>query len=68
MEQFKLDRTKLTIRKTSDADESVVFWRTQTIAQRLEAIQFLRLQFHPQLNDPSTRLQRVYRIAQFKKG
>jgi hypothetical protein len=64
MEQFRLDRTKIKISSMQSEEPSVVYWRTQSPIKALEAIQFLRIQFHPELNDPSTRLQRVYRITQ----
>lgn len=66
MENFRLDRTKLTISRLDAQESSTSYWRTCSAEKAIEAIQFLRIQFHPELNDSTTRLQRVYRITQRK--
>lgn len=62
METFRLDRTKLQISSLQAEEPSVRYWKNLPPEKSLEAIQFLRAQLHPEINDPSTRLQRVYRI------
>lgn len=64
MELFRLDRTKLQIQSLHSEEPSVHYWRNQAPEKLIEAIHFLRVQLHPELNDPTTRLQRVYRITQ----
>jgi len=64
MDSFRLDRTKLQIHSLQAEEPSVNYLRSLSDEKRIEAIQFLRIQSHPELNDPSTRLQRVYTITQ----
>ena len=64
MDSFRLDRTKLQIQSLHAEEPSVNYLRSLSDEKRIEAIQFLRIQSHPELNDPSTRLQRVYTITQ----
>ena len=68
MEIFRMDRTKLAVKKMTEVDNSSHFWKNETDNRRIEAIQFLRQQYHPELNDSTTRLQRVYRITQLEKS
>lgn len=68
MENFRLDRTKLHISQMDVQESSPAYWKTCSAEKAIAAIQFLRLQFHPELNDSTTRLQRVYRITQREKN
>jgi hypothetical protein len=67
MDHFRLDRTKFQINTLTAEDSSAVYWRTLPAEKALEAIQFLRLQFHPELNDSTTRLQRIYSITKLEE-
>jgi hypothetical protein len=64
MDSFRLDRSKLQIHSLYAEEPSVHYLRSLSDEKRIESIQFLRIQLHPELNDPSTRLQRVYTITQ----
>lgn len=69
MALFKLDRTVATISNGHSKERTdVSYWKSLPIEKVLEAIQFLRVQYHPDLNDSSTRLQRVYRITKLEKS
>jgi hypothetical protein len=67
MENFRLNRAKLQVSQMGVEEDSSTYWRTYSSEKTLEAIQFLRIQFHPELNDSSTRLQQVYRAPQLSK-
>jgi hypothetical protein len=69
MALLKLDRTVVTI-SNGDSKERTDFsyWKSLPIEKVLEAIQFLRVQYNPDLNDSSIRLQTVYIINKLEKN
>ena len=61
--EFKLDRTAVSIvshEEAAAADRA--FWRSKTVTERLQALEFLRRQFYG-ADRCSARVQRVFEIA-----
>jgi hypothetical protein len=61
-EMFKMNRSAAKIFKKGEEPKSYEYWLTQTRQKRIEAIEFLRQQYH----GTQSRLQRVYRITKLK--
>ena len=47
---------------------NAAYWLTQTVQARIDALEALRRQHYPELNDADLRLQRVCRVTQLKLG
>lgn len=61
-EKFKMDKSSVKVFKKGQEPKSYEYWLTQAPKKRLEAIEFLRQQYH----GTQSRLQRVYRITKLK--
>ena len=61
-EKFKMDRSSAKVFKKGEEPKPFEYWLTQSQQKRLEAIEFLRQQYH----GSQSRLQRVYRITKLK--
>jgi hypothetical protein len=61
-EKFKMDRSSAKVFKKGEEPKPYEYWLTQSPQKRLEAIEFLRQQYH----GTQSRLQRVYRIIKIK--
>ncbi|MCA0363918.1 MAG: toxin secretion, membrane fusion protein [Bacteroidetes bacterium] len=57
-----MDRSSAKVFKIDEEPKSYEYWLTQSPQKRLEAIEFLRQQYH----GAQSRLQRVYRITKLK--
>lgn len=58
MQSFRLDKTVIKIIKNGSEAPASDFWKTQSYADRISAIEFLRKQY----DGTQSRLQRVYRV------
>jgi|FrelakmetLWP11LW_1041352.scaffolds.fasta_scaffold385564_1 hypothetical protein len=64
-ELFKLDKKTISFSKLDDKDDDLEFWLSKTPAERLQAVELLRILIFGY--DPNTeRLQRVFETAEFK--
>lgn len=61
-----MNKAVFAIHKLQDEPKNYVYWLQQTPLQRLEAIEFYRIQYDP--HAAQSRLQRVYRITQLSQG
>lgn len=61
-EKFKMDKSSAKVFKMGEEPKTKEYWMTQSPQRRLEAIEFLRQQYH----GTQSRLQRVYRITKLK--
>ncbi len=65
---FRLDRENIAIQKfplKSQPDDDA-YWKTRSVAERIAAVEFLRMQRHPGYDPATTRLQRI--ITGIKRG
>jgi hypothetical protein len=65
-EGLKVDRSHFAVATLSDPDDSVAWWRTRPVEERLQGIELLRREFY---GDSATceRLQRVLEVAQLER-
>ena len=64
-ELFKLDKKAISFSNLDDKDDDLEFWLSKTPAERLQAVELLRILILGY--DPKTeRLQRVFETAEFK--
>ena len=59
-EKFKMDRSSAKVFKKGEEPKPFGYWLTQSPQKRLEAIEFLRQQYHGY----QSRLLRIYRVTQ----
>ena len=52
----------MTIKRLGQEDPPWMYWRTRPHAERLEAVEKIRKEFHGWTNEPEPRLSRIYRI------
>jgi hypothetical protein len=63
----RMDKTKFSVASLQEATDETTFWRNQTPAARLEALEFLRQVMYGY--DPATdRLQRVLEVVKRAPG
>jgi hypothetical protein len=65
LDEFRLDRTKLTLGTLADAGDEKAYWLSRTPEERLIALESLR-QVAYGYDPDTTRLQRVLEVAQRK--
>ncbi len=63
----------LRIKSIKDSDNDLEYWKSRSVQERIDAIEFLRLQYlqienYPLSKDAKPRLQRVYRVTQQKSN
>jgi hypothetical protein len=64
-ELFRIDRKAISFGTLDSADSDVKYWLSKTAAERLQAVELLRILMYGY--DPNTeRLQRVFETAEFK--
>jgi hypothetical protein len=63
VEDFQLDRTHLSVVRLTDPDDSVEYWLSRPVEERLRAIELLRRTFYG-YTSASEGLQRVLEVAQ----
>jgi len=60
---------ELVVKKVKAADinvnDTLAFWLRKPVAERFEAVEFLRRQMY---DNPTPRLQRVFKIVQYPSG
>ena len=56
------------ITKMSEAQSDVDFWRTRPVAERLRALEEIRIEFHGDEYESESGLQRVFRISKLQQG
>lgn len=66
MMEKRINKAVFAIHKLTDEPKAHVYWLQQTPIERLEAIEFYRIQYDP--HAAQSRLQRVYRITQLTQG
>jgi hypothetical protein len=67
MDEIRLDRTAFSVARLDDPDDSIQFWATRSIEERLTAVELMR-QIAYGYDPFTTRLQRVLEIAQREEG
>ena len=61
---FQLDRTQFSVAQVTDPDDSLTYWLSRPVEERLRALELLRRTFY---GDSATEgLQRVFEVAQLK--
>ena len=61
----RLDRSHFTVARLSDPDDSVSYWLTRPVGERLQALEQLRMTFYG-YTETSARLQRVLEVARIE--
>lgn len=56
--------TKLTLKEASSTEQDLTYWLSKTPEERVEALEYLRRQFHGN----TARLQRTARVIQRSQG
>jgi hypothetical protein len=65
VEEFRLDRTQFSVARLTDPDDSVAYWLSQPVEERLRALEHLRRTFYG-YTSASEGLQRVLEVAQLE--
>jgi hypothetical protein len=60
-----LDRSQFSVARLTDPDDSVAYWLSRPVAERLQALELLRRAFYG--NSASQGLQRVLEVAQLER-
>ena len=67
MDKYRLDRTRFSVGLLGKPSDEKAFWLSQTPAERLRALEYLR-QVTYGYDPDTTRLQRVLEVAQREEG
>jgi hypothetical protein len=62
---LKVDRTKLSVARMTDADDALEYWLSRRVSERLEALELLRRICYGEAA-ATARLQRVLEVAELK--
>jgi hypothetical protein len=65
-EGMKVDRSAFAVVSLTAPDDSVAWWRSRSIGERLQGIELLRRTFYGD-SETGGRLQRVLEVAQLKE-
>jgi hypothetical protein len=65
-EDFRIDRTKLSVVRLTDPDDAVEYWLSRPVEERLRALELLRRTFYG-YTGASERLQRVLEVIQLQQ-
>jgi hypothetical protein len=65
IEGFRLDRTQFSVARLTDPDDSVAYWLSRPVEERLRALELLRRTFYGHASS-SAGLQRVLEVAQLE--
>jgi hypothetical protein len=65
IEDFRLDRTRFSVRHLTDPDGALEYWLSRPVEERLRALELLRRTFYG-YTDASEGLQRVLEVAQLE--
>jgi hypothetical protein len=65
MEDFQVDRTRISVARLTDKDDAVEYWLSPPVEERLRALELLRRTFYGDTS-ASEGLQRVLEVAQLK--
>ncbi len=65
IEDFRLDRTQFSVVSLTDPDDSVAYWLSRPVEERLRALELLRRTFYG-YTSASEGLQRVLEVAQLE--
>lgn len=63
---LRVDRSQFSVARLTDPDDSVAYWLTRPVSERLQAIELLRVTFHGYTDAPGG-LQRVLESAQLER-
>ena len=66
VEEFRLDRSQFSVVRLTDPDDSVEYWLTRPVIERLRALELLRRTFYGD-SSATERLQRVIEVAQLEQ-
>jgi hypothetical protein len=64
-QDIKVDRTKFSVMSLTDPDDSLEYWLSRPVAERLQALEMLRRIFYGEAA-ATARLQRVFEVAELK--
>ena len=65
IDEFRMDRTQVSLVHLTDPDDSVEYWLSRPVEERLRALELLRRTFYG-YTSASEGLQRVIEVAQLK--
>jgi hypothetical protein len=65
-DDLSLDRTQFSVARLTDADDSVQYWLSRPVEERLRALELLRRTFYGYTNATGT-IQRVFEVAQLEQ-
>jgi hypothetical protein len=65
IEDFRLDRTQFSVVRLTDPDDSVEYWLSRPVEERLRALELLRRTFYG-YTSASEGLQRVLEVTQLE--
>lgn len=65
VEGFRLDRSKFSVVPLTDPDDSVAYWLTRPVVERLRALELLRRTFYGEAS-ACEEIQRVIEVAQLE--
>jgi hypothetical protein len=66
VEEFRLDRTKFSVARLTDPDDSLQYWLSRPVAERLRALEHLRRISYGH-TVAAGRLQRVFEVAKLER-
>jgi hypothetical protein len=64
-DEFRMDRTQFSVARLTDPDDSVQYWLSRPVEERLRALELLRRTFYG-YTSASEGLQRVLEVAQLE--
>ena len=65
-DDFRLDRTQFSVARRTDPDDSVAYWLTRPVEERLRALELLRRTLHG-YTGTGEGLQRVLEVVQLEQ-
>jgi hypothetical protein len=66
LDDTRLDRTKFSVARLTDPDDSLEYWLSRPVEERLQAIEILRRTFYG-YTSANEGLQRVLEVAQLER-
>ena len=66
IDEFRRDRTQFSVARLTDPDDSVGYWLSRPVEERLRALELLRRTFYG-YTSASEGLQRVFEVARLER-
>jgi hypothetical protein len=65
VEEFRLDRTKFSVVRLTDPDDSVEYWLSRPVVERLQALEYLRrISYGPSASEGIQRVLEVVKLEE----